>query len=116
MTHTQLKGPQTDRAFTEENAPAPEELETCSGAKGKMTLPHTETQTALRKRPGRTEFQRGILSQNSNGQLEVGITGGQGSGILSSMSEANCFIVLPAECDGVAAGQTVVVEPFAGLV
>ena len=77
---------------------------------------HASTTTALRKRPGRTEFQRGILSQNSNGQLEVGITGGQGSGILSSMSEANCFIVLPAECDGVAAGQTVVVEPFAGLV
>ncbi len=77
---------------------------------------NASTTTALRKRPGRTEFQRGILSQNSNGQLEVGITGGQGSGILSSMSEANCFIVLPAECDGVAAGQTVVVEPFAGLV
>lgn len=68
--------------------------------------------TALYKRPGRTEFQRGVLSRDADGQLRVTSTGGQGSGILSSMSQANCFIVLPAECGGVEAGAMVEVEPL----
>jgi molybdopterin molybdotransferase len=50
--------------------------------------------TALRKKPGRTEFQRGILARGDDGRWSVRITGQQGSGVLRSMSEANCFIVL----------------------
>ena len=70
----------------------------------------------LRKRSGRMEFQRGILSQDDTGALVVRTTGGQGSGILSSMSKANCFIILPLECEDVAAGSTVQVQSFAGLI
>jgi molybdopterin molybdotransferase len=70
----------------------------------------------LKKRPGRVEFQRGILEQAGDGELAVRKTGMQGSGILTSMSQANCFIVLPQDCAGVEAGETVIVEPFAGLI
>lgn len=69
----------------------------------------------LKKRPGRIEFQRGCLSRAADGGLEVTPTGDQGSGILSSMSQANCFIVLPLEATGVAAGSLVDVQPFHGL-
>lgn len=72
--------------------------------------------TALKKRPGRVEFQRGILMTDEQGQLKVYSTGQQGSGVLSSMSQANCFIILPAACGQVAVGDTVTVEPFEGLV
>jgi molybdopterin molybdotransferase len=66
----------------------------------------------LRKLPGRTEFQRGVLTRDIHGSLQVGSTGEQGSGMLSSMSRANCFIVLPAEQGDVAAGDIVQVQPF----
>lgn len=71
---------------------------------------------ALRKKGRRREYQRGILSSTADGTLEVRSTGAQGSGILRSMSEANCFIVLPEERENPAAGEWVTVEPFAGLV
>ena len=70
----------------------------------------------LKKRPGRTEFQRGVLSQDESGALVVSTTGEQGSGILSSMSQANCFVILPLESAGAQPGDAVIVEPFAGLV
>ncbi len=70
----------------------------------------------IRKRPGRFEFQRGLLRHNAANQLEVTISSEQGSGILHSMSHANCFILLDEECDGVAAGDLVTVQPFAGLI
>jgi molybdopterin molybdotransferase len=70
----------------------------------------------IRKAPGRTEFQRGILTQNPDGGWTVRTTGDQGSGILSSMSQANCFIVLPSEGGNVEAGATVQVQPLEGLV
>lgn len=70
----------------------------------------------LRKKGQRQEYQRGILSTVADGTLEVRSTGAQGSGILRSMSEANCFIVLAEQCGDVAAGEWVTVEPFAGLV
>ena len=73
-------------------------------------------QSALKKRCGRTEFQRGILRRDKQGQWFVQKTGAQGSGVLSSMSSANCFIVLPAESAEVNPGDLVVVEPFYGLV
>jgi molybdopterin molybdotransferase len=71
--------------------------------------------TALRKRPGRFEFQRGCLS-TEEGRLCVSRTGGQGSGILTSMSRANCFILLDETCGDVAEGETVAVQPFSGLI
>mgnify|MGYP000098897531 FL=1 len=52
------------------------------------------TREILRKKPGRTEYQRGIVSRDEQGQLQVISTGNQGSGILSSMVQANCLIVL----------------------
>jgi len=69
----------------------------------------------IRKMPGRTEFQRGVLAPNGSG-WNVRTTGDQGSGILSSMSRANCFIVLPAESGNVAAGELVDVQLLEGLI
>lgn len=73
-------------------------------------------ETALKKRAGRTEFQRGILERDAHGQWRVRKTGAQGSGVLSSMSSANCFIVLPPESTAVNPGDLVLVEPFYALV
>ena len=70
----------------------------------------------LQKKPGRTEFQRGFLSMDNLGELTVKNTGEQGSGILSSMNRANCFVILPAESNGADVGDVVIVEPFAGLI
>jgi molybdopterin molybdotransferase len=70
----------------------------------------------LKKRPGRVEYQRGILQRDKSGDLVVSKTGAQGSGILSSMTQANCFIILPMENDGVMAGDMVEVQLFAGLI
>lgn len=67
----------------------------------------------LRKRPGRFEFQRGILSRDASGRLSVSVTGKQGSGILTSMARANCLILLDENCDGIKAGETVTVQPLA---
>ncbi len=69
----------------------------------------------LRKRPGRTEFQRGILERLEDGELVVRTTGSQGSGILNSVSRANCFIVVPHDSGPVAAGDYVEVQPFEGV-
>jgi molybdopterin molybdotransferase len=73
-------------------------------------------QGAIRKKPGRTEYQRGILSRDAMGNMQVRITGSQGSGILRSMSEANCMVVLHDEQGNVAAGEPVDVLMFDGLV
>ncbi|MDH5286382.1 MAG: molybdopterin molybdotransferase MoeA [Betaproteobacteria bacterium] len=70
----------------------------------------------IRKAPGRTEFQRGILAQADDGGWTVRTTGDQGSGILSSMSQANCFIVLPTATGDVAAGELVDVQLLEGLI
>ena len=72
--------------------------------------------TALRKKPGRTEYQRGIVTRAGDGRWQVAITGSQGSGILSSMSVANGMVVLHHEQGNVAAGDEVDVIPFDGLV
>jgi molybdopterin molybdotransferase len=71
--------------------------------------------TAIRKRPGRTEYQRGIVGSDGNGHAQVRPTGAQGSGILRSMSEANCLIELGAEKGDVEPGQPVDVLLFDGL-
>lgn len=66
----------------------------------------------LKKRPGRVEYQRGILERDKNNQWVVRKTGAQGSGILRSMSQANCFIVLPVNSNSVEPGTIVEVQPF----
>ena len=66
----------------------------------------------LKKAPGRKDYQRGICEQDSQGQWMVKTTGNQGSHILTSMSQANCFIVLPLESGSVEAGSTVTIIPF----
>lgn len=73
-------------------------------------------ETRLRKRPGRLEFQRGVFARRPDGGYAVRSTGHQGAGVLRSMSEANCFIVLPLEQGDVEPGAEVEVQPFAGLV
>jgi molybdopterin molybdotransferase len=70
----------------------------------------------IKKAPGRTEFQRGILSPDGAGSWTVRTTGDQGSGILSSMSQANCFIILGTDTGNVAAGEQVDVQLFEGII
>ncbi len=72
--------------------------------------------SAIKKAPGRTEFQRGILSRDTTGQWSVRTTGDQGSGILSSMSQANCFIILPTDQGNVPAGSEVDIQLLEGLI
>jgi molybdopterin molybdotransferase len=62
---------------------------------------------AIRKRPGRSEFQRGIVGPGADGRPEVRLTGAQGAGILRSLSLANALIVLPHDRGPVAAGEDV---------
>ena len=70
---------------------------------------------ALRKKPGRTEYQRGIVRSAPDGTLQVATTGNQGSGVLSSMVQANGLIVLPHDGGNVAAGDVVEVMVFDGV-
>jgi molybdopterin molybdotransferase len=71
---------------------------------------------AIRKKAGRTEYQRGVVSRGDDGGWRVRITGSQGSGILRSMSEANGLVVLGHEQGNVAEGELIDVLPFDGLV
>ena len=88
-----------------------------SGA-AQQTLPMLRAASvdAIRKKPGRTEYQRGIVTRAADGAWQVRITGSQGSGILRSMSEANGLVVLHHAQGNVAAGELVDVLPFDGLV
>ena len=81
-----------------------------------LPLLRARSAMALRKKPGRTEYQRGVVSRRPDGDWEVRITGSQGSGILRSMSEANGLVVLHHEQGAVATGDWVDVLPFEGLV
>lgn len=69
----------------------------------------------IKKKPGRTDYQRGIFTID-NGQATVCTTGSQGSGILSSMSVGNCYIILPLDSGSVESGEQVEVELFDGLI
>lgn len=73
-----------------------------------------ECTEAIKKAVGRTEFQRGILFEEQ-GQWKVKPTGNQGSGMLSSMSLANCFIILDEDIGALPAGARVCVQPFHGV-
>ena len=70
---------------------------------------------AMRKKPGRTEYQRGIVSVGGDGRLQVRTTGNQGSGVLSSMVQANGLIVLHHGQGSVAPGDPVDVMMFEGV-
>jgi molybdopterin molybdotransferase len=73
-------------------------------------------EAAVKKRPGRTEFQRGRAHRGEDGQWRVAPTDSQSSGALSTMSEANCFIVLAHEAADLDAGDAVDIMLFDGLV
>ena len=85
-----------------------------SGAEPVPSMPSFPAKTLerLRKKPGRTEFQRGILSRSKEGHWEVKLSGKQGSGVLTSMTRANCFIVLEHDRGRVEQGEWVEVAPF----
>jgi molybdopterin molybdotransferase len=86
------------------------------GADAPLALMKARSSATLRKKPGRTEYQRAILTHGPDGQPSVAITGAQGSGILRSMAEANCMVVLHDEQGTVQAGEMVDVLLFEGLV
>ncbi|OGB11467.1 MAG: molybdopterin molybdenumtransferase MoeA [Burkholderiales bacterium RIFCSPHIGHO2_12_FULL_65_48] len=71
---------------------------------------------AMRKKPGRTEYQRGTITTAADGTLQVRTTGNQGSGVLSSMVQANGLIVLHHGQGNVAVGDTVDVMVFDGVI
>ena len=88
-------------------------------ASGEAYVPFTLQATSecdIRKRPGRFEFIRGVMGQQGDGTLSVVSVGQQGSGILTSMSRSNCFILLDEACDGVARGDVVTIQPFSSLI
>ena len=70
---------------------------------------------AIKKKPGRTEYQRGIVTAQPDGQLTVRTTGNQGSGVLSSVVQANGLIVLAHDQGDVAVGEAVSVMMFEGV-
>ena len=70
----------------------------------------------MRKKPGRTEYQRGTITTAADGTLQVRTTGNQGSGVLSSMVQANGLIVLHHGQGNVAVGDAVDVMVFDGVI
>jgi molybdopterin molybdotransferase len=86
----------------------------CTASKPPLLKAHS--QESIRKKPGRTEYQRGIVSTAPNGTLQVKTTGNQGSGVLSSMVQANGLILLHHSQGNVAVGELVDVMMFDGVV
>ena len=88
-----------------------------SGEIDSRPLPMVEARctTRLRKKPGRVEYYRAVLERDHAGTLVVRSTGKSGSGLLHTMSDANCFIVLPEDGTTVEPGTVVAVQPFFGL-
>lgn len=86
---------------------------------GETVAPHpllrAISRTPFRKRPGRTEYQRGVLGRDESGRMTVAVTGQQGSGVLRSMSEADCIVVLHHDQGPVAVGDPVDCIVFRGL-
>ena len=78
-----------------------------------LPLLRVKSETAIRKRPGRTEYQRGIL-EHKNGEWTVRLTGAQGSGILRSMALADGLVFVPSEFGGGSVGTTLTVMLLAG--
>ncbi|MEP1445153.1 MAG: molybdopterin molybdotransferase MoeA [Paraglaciecola sp.] len=78
------------------------------------STPHFVAKAAclIRKRPGRADFQRGIFYRDENAQLWVKPNGKQGSGIMSSIANANCYMILDRESDDIQLGESVNIQPF----
>ena len=79
-------------------------------------LVRAQSQQAMRKKAGRTEYQRGVVSRSDKGDLQVRTTGNQGSGVLSSMVQGNALIVLHHDQGHVAEGDPVDVMLFEGAI
>ena len=79
-------------------------------------LVQAHSQQAMRKKAGRTEYQRGVVSRSDSGQMQVSTTGNQGSGVLSSMVQGNALIVLHHDQGHVAVGDPVDVMLFDGAI
>jgi molybdopterin molybdotransferase len=86
----------------------------CTDAAPELLQAHSSE--PLRKKPGRTEYQRGIVTRDAQGHLQVCTTGNQGSGVLSSMVQANGLIVLHHDQGNVAVGDVVDVMVFDGVI
>jgi molybdopterin molybdotransferase len=88
-----------------------------SGASPRPVLPvPVRSMMAIRKKPGRTEYQRAIVGIGEDGVLQARLTGSQGSGVLRSMSEANCLMVLHHDQTAIESGDIVDAILFEGLV
>jgi len=96
-------------------SPALRQLSGEQSAKKTLQIQAT-CRTVLNKSQGRQEYQRGILTQDKSGEFFVASAGKQDSNIMSALSAANCYMVLAVECNGVAVGEKVTVEPFALLI
>jgi molybdopterin molybdotransferase len=70
----------------------------------------------FRKQPGRAEYQRAVAERDANGEYIVHSTGDQGSGILSSMAQGNCFVVIGRDQGDVEPGMIVDIQPFFGMI
>jgi molybdopterin molybdotransferase len=96
---------------------AREALQVIGGARPEPAMVlQVRSAVPIRKRPGRTEFQRGVVERGDDGGWQVRPTGSQGAGILRSLSEANALVVLHHDQGSVAAGEPVDVWLFDGLV
>jgi molybdopterin molybdotransferase len=91
-------------------------LRLMGAAMSQPPLLKARSEEPIRKKAGRTEYQRGFVSTGADGQLQVRTTGNQGSGVLSSMVQANGLIVLHHEQGNVAAGEDVDVMMFEGVI
>lgn len=88
-------------------------IEKMSGQHPKKPIILTaKTTDKIKKHPGRIDFQRGVAFTTENNELTVTPLSHQGSGVLSSMSQANCYIILPQEHSGCIAGEKVEIELF----
>jgi len=83
-----------------------------SGEWPKLLLLKARSEAKLKKKPGRFEYVRGILSYDDQGDLTVRPSGTQGSGVLTSMSRSNCLVLLNEDLNVVEPGDTVTVQPY----
>jgi molybdopterin molybdotransferase len=88
-------------------------LQKLSGQKY-LPTPHFVAKAAclIKKRPGREDYQRGIFYRDEYGKLWVKPNGKQGSGIMSSIANANCYIVLDQDAGDMKQGEAVNIQPF----
>ncbi|MEN9849462.1 MAG: hypothetical protein RL368_2202 [Pseudomonadota bacterium] len=91
-------------------------LRKMQGSTSETLLFKARSLSAFKKKPGRTEFIRAHFKKSESGEWQVQCSSEQGSGILRSMSEANCFIILPRTQGDVAQGDWVEVQAFVGLI